>query len=329
MSFVKMIARSWPSIIVAIISVAALEISSLFSPLLVALIIGVLVTNTGLSRSKHIRSSVPGAKFLLRLGIVFLGSALTWEALSALGWGGLVVAFATVVSVFVVTCLVGDLLKLEKGLVTLIATAFAICGAAAVAAVESSIQRRDRDVALALAMVTVFGTIMIGVVPLVGSSLGLDPFQVGVWAGASIHEVAQVVAAASLVGSSAALTAATTVKLVRVGLLVLAVTAARWRHRSERADSEVSRAGLKTFVPWFLVGFMVVAVIGIAGGIPENVRLLMGELSTLLLAAGMFGLGLAVRLADLFPLPLRVITLSTLSTVTAAVVPLVLVVAIW
>lgn len=329
MNSVKIVARSWPSVVVAIIAVSALQISPLFSPLLVALIIGIIVTNTGLSKSRHIRASVPGAKFLLRLGIVFLGSALTWEALSSLGVGGLAVALVTVVCVFVATCLVGDLLKLDKGLVTLIATAFSICGAAAVAAVEGSIRRRDRDVALSLAMVTVFGTIMIVVVPLVGSGLGLSAFQIGVWAGASIHEVAQVVAAASLVGSSAALTAATTVKLVRVGLLVVAVSAAQWRHRSEKVNGDTSRAGLRTFVPWFLIGFMLVAVVGIAGGIPESTRVLMGELSTLLLAAGMFGLGLAVRLADLFPLPLRVITLSTVSTITAAVVPLVLVVSFW
>lgn len=324
-----MLARSWPALVVSIISLAALELSPLLSPLLVSLVIGVVVANTRLGTTGIIRSSVPGAKTLLRLGIVFLGSALTWEALSGLGIGGLSVALITVVSVFLVTCFVGDFLKLERGLVTLIATAFSICGAAAVAAVESSIQRRDRDVALALAMVTIFGTMMIGIVPAAGSALGLTPFQIGVWAGASIHEVAQVVAAASLMGGTTALAAATTVKLVRVSLLALAVGAARWRHRGDNIIKVGAKPGIKTFLPWFLVGFVVVSGLSIGGIIPEPIRPIVDILSTILLAAGMFGLGLAVRVKDLFPLPLRVLTLSSVSTVTAAVVPLTLVMGFW
>lgn len=321
--------RAWPALLAAAFSMLWINIAPLLSPLLIALALGVIVTNTRLGDIKAVRMSPPGAKTLLRLGIVLLGTRLTWDALSSLGVSGLLIALSTVVLVFLLTCWMGNVLRLERGIVTLVATAFSVCGAAAIAAVESSIRRRDRDVAIALAMVTIFGTVMIAVIPSVGAAIGLSPLEIGIWAGASIHEVAQVVAAASLAGGTTVVTAATTVKLIRVALLVLVVGAARWRHRDERSGSVDAKVRFSTFLPWFLVGFMGLAALSIFGVVPDIVRPTIDTMSTLLLSAGMFGLGLAVKFSTLFPVPLRVVTLSAFSTLVAAIIPLLFLVAMW
>ncbi|QFG68297.1 YeiH family protein [Ornithinimicrobium pratense] len=224
---------AWPAVLAALAAVLIGRLVPTVSPLLWAMVLGILVANSPIMADQGRKSVQKAAKTLLRLGIVALGALLSWSALAALGLTGLLVIVVTVVAVFTLTCLIGDRLGLPRGLVTLTAAGFSICGAAAIAAVEGSIRRRDQDVALALAMVTIFGTVMTFTVPFLGTVLDLGPEEVGIWVGASIHEVAQVVVAASLVGGAAgvALTAATTVKLGRVALLVLAYLGALRRER--------------------------------------------------------------------------------------------------
>lgn len=335
---IRHLAHAWPALVAALVAVLIGRFVPTVSPLLWAMVLGIAVANSPLMPDQGLKGPQKAAKTLLRLGIVALGALLSWSALAALGVTGLLVIVVTVVAVFTLTCLIGDRLGLPRGLVTLTAAGFSICGAAAIAAVEGSIRRRDEDVALALAMVTIFGTVMTFVVPFLGGALGLGPEDVGIWIGASIHEVAQVVVAASLVGGATgvALTAATTVKLGRVALLVLAYLGALRREggRPERGLPEGrsgnnrrrARSGvrLRDFVPWFLVGFVLMAVARSVGLMPEAVLDPITSLGTFLLAAGMFGLGLDIRVSKLFPLPLAVVGLSAASTGIALVVPLAL-----
>lgn len=322
--------RSWPAAVIAVLSVLLGLVAPLISPLIIALIVGAVIANSPLARLSTVTQSTAGAKNLLRLGVVLLGTRLSLESVAALGISGLVVIVATVVGVFTLTSWIGDRLGLDHGLVTLIATGFSICGAAAIAAVESGIRRRDEDVGIALAMVTIFGSVMILVIPAAGTALGLPSEQVGIWAGASIHEVAQVVAAASIVGT-AAVTAATTIKLGRVALLAVTVGAARWREsRAEvPADADPTTQARIPLLPWFLIGFILAAAARSAGLIPDAALPVFDNATTLLLAAGMFGLGLGIRIGNFFPMPWRVVILSAVSTAIAALIPLLLIISLW
>lgn len=313
---------AWPAVLGAAAAVAITTVIPSVSPLLWALAIGAVLANTPWGRSGTLHGSQPGAKTLLRIGIVLFGSTLSLGSIASLGPTGLLAIVLTVVVVLGSTFWLGDRLGMERGLVTLIAAGFAVCGAAAVATVEHGIRRKDEDVALALALVTVFGTVMIPLIPLLARLLGLSPAETGVWAGASIHEVAQVVAAASLVGGAAVMSAAVTVKLGRVALLVLAHLASRWRHRDEAAPGAARTGGLGTYVPWFLVGFVLMAVLRSLGLLPEP---LLGPLrwaGIAALAAGMFGLGLGIVARDLLPLRWRPVLLATFATGVATLVPL-------
>jgi len=234
----------------------------------------------------------------------------------ALGPRALVIIAASVTITFVATVLIGDRLGLDRGLVTMIAVGFSICGAAAIAAVEGGIRRKNEDVAVAIAMVTLFGTAMIVLLPSASGLLGLSSTQLGVWAGASIHEVAQVVAAATTAGA-AAVAIAMTVKLGRVSLLAAAYVAARRRDGGQPVD------GAKPpVVPWFVVGFIISAGLATLRILPEPVVHIADLATTILLASAMFGLGLGMHLKTLFPVPLRVLGLSAASTAAAATVSL-------
>lgn len=314
--------RALLALAVAGVAVAVGTAAPLLGPLLVALVIGVVAANTP-ATSRYVVGTAPRLdRFLLRSGIVLLGLKVAVTDVLALGAAGIAVVLATVVTTYTATQLIGRALGLERGLVTLVAAGFSICGAAAVAAVESSIRAKPKDVALAVALVTVFGTAMIGAVPALGHLVGLTDEQTAVWAGASIHEVAQVIAAASLIGAggTTVLATATTVKLARVALLApVQVVAAR---TCRSADS--ARSG--PVVPLFLVGFLAAVALRSTGVLPQGVLDVAAELTTLLLGAAMFGLGTGIVARHLWPVPVRALLLASASTLVAGGVALALVV---
>jgi uncharacterized integral membrane protein (TIGR00698 family) len=123
----------------------------------------------------------------------------------------------------------------------------AICGASAVVAADTVVQAEKRDSALALGIITLLGTIGIAFYPLLARALHMTDFVYGVWDGASLHEMAQVVAAGFGVSEEAA-RVATVVKLVRIALLAPVVFYLAWRLRHQHREAGAARVSP---VPWF------------------------------------------------------------------------------
>lgn len=300
----------FPVVAAAALATAVNVAFPLASPLLVALVIGVVVTNTRLADLSLMHGQDRVTKLLLRWGVVLLGLKLPLDAVIGIGAGGGAVVVATVLVTYYGTLAVGRRLGLEPRFVTLLAAGFSICGAAAIAAVSDTVRARQRDVGLAVALVTVFGSLMIALIPWAGHVLGFDDGQTAVWAGASIHEVAQVVAAGSVLGGGAVVLA-TTVKLGRVAMLApMSILVAR--------RSEAARDASTPLLPWFVVGFMIAVVVRSVGVLPDSAVAFSGIVTNVLLAAGMFGLGLGIRGRELWPVPVRALLLATLSTAVAA-----------
>ncbi len=298
---------------VATIATAVSVVAPLLSPLLVCLVVGAVVANSPARRRVPMAASAEAAKFLLRLGIVGLGLRLSVAEVAEVGLLGVGVVVVTVAFTFRTTQYVGRRMGLEHDLVDLVAAGFSICGAAAVAAVQDSVGARRSNAALAVALVTLFGTLMMVVLPVAGDLLGLSGEQTSLWVGASIHEVAQVVAATALVGSGS-LAVAMSVKLGRV-LMLVPVHHAVMRG-SVHTDSR--RAG----VPWFLWGFLAAVAVRSTGLVPE-VGLVAGQwASTLVLGAGMYGLGLGLAARELWPVPARALALAAYATAVVTLVPL-------
>lgn len=312
-----LILRLTPSLAAAAIALGISSVLPMLGPLLLALLIGASVAN-----SQAVVERLPGGqasvtKTLLRLGIVLIGLRLPLDDILGVGIAGFVIVTVTVLVTYAATTALGSRLELDPRLVTLLAAGFSICGAAAIAAIDDAVKAREKDVALAVAMVTLFGSAMIALVPWVSGLAGLSTEQAGVWAGASIHEVAQVVAAASIVGGGA-LALATTIKLGRVMLLAPVYS---WTARGARRDDGARISPL----PWFVVAFMVAVGLRSTGILPEQVLTVTGHAATALLAAGMFGLGLGFRFKDLWPVPWAAFGLATVSTAVAGGVSLALV----
>ncbi len=298
--------------VAAVVAVGVGTVVPLASPLLVALVLGILVINVGGAERTSSWHDARLTRTVLRAGIVLLGLRLSLADLGEVGLRGAVVAAVAVAVTFTATWLVGRRMGLEPGLVLLIAAGFSVCGAAAIAAVESGVRRRSADVVIAIALVTVFGTAMIPLLPLASGLLGLDDVQAGVWAGASIHEVAQVVASAALLGPSA-LAAATTVKLARVALLGAVFVAARRLGGGD--DAETVGAPV---VPWFVWGFLAAVAVRSTGLVPSVVISGADKVAVLALGAAMFGLGMTVTIAALRRVERRALVLATYATGVAA-----------
>lgn len=271
------------------------------SALTIAVILGVIVGNTAKPLRIRTNPLAPGLKFaakkLLRVGIVLLGFRLALSDIAALGWRGLTLVIVIVLLTFFGTQLVGRLLGLNAGVSLLVATGFSICGVSAIAAVDGVTKNRDEDVAAAIALVTMCGTLAIAVLPLLQHPLGLSEAEFGMWAGASVHDVAQVVATASVAGSSA-LAIAIVVKLTRVVMLAPLVAGValveRRRTRTTTADKRPA------IVPLFVLAFLGAVAVRSTGVLPaafiDGAKLA----ETLMLAAALFGLGFAVHLPTLF-----------------------------
>src|SRR5699024_4950677 len=281
------------------------------SALLIAIILGALWRNIALVPTTLSHGVTFSAKKLLRTGIVLLGFQLSLSSILDLGFEVLLVVVISVGATFFATLWLGHLLGISLAQRMLIAAGFSICGAAAVAAAEGTIKSKDEEVATAIALVVLFGTLMIPLVPFLGGLLGLPEEITGMWIGASTHEVAQVVAAGGTIGSGA-LAVAVTVKLARVLTLAPMMAGLALFTRGKRAETDAKKPPI---VPLFVLGFIATMLLRTADFLPETVLSGLQLLQTLLLAAAMFALGLGVHLPSLFRVGTKPVLLGLLSTI--------------
>ncbi|GAB2671011.1 hypothetical protein GCM10027271_34280 [Saccharopolyspora gloriosae] len=251
------------------------------------------------------------SRVVLRAGVVLLGLQLAVGQVLELGAATVGVVVAAVVVTFAGTVLLGRALGVSRGLSLLVATGFSICGASAIAAVEGVVDREDEEVATGVALVTVFGSLSMVLLPLLGGMWGVGPELLGRVAGGSVHEVAQVVAAASPAGA-AAVSVAVVVKLGRVVLLAPLVAGIGLLRRRRGGGGEGRRVPL---LPLFVVGFLAAMAVRSTGLVPGSVLEVAREATTVLLAAALFALGTSVRVRGLVRTGPRALLLGVGSTV--------------
>lgn len=279
------------------------------SPLVVAMAIGIGVRN--------LRGAVPGTapgiafalRRILRAAIVLLGFQITLGQVAGIGPAVLAAIAATLVSSFLFTTAMARVLGVERKLGQLIAAGTSICGASAVIACNTATRGSDEDVAYAVATVAVFGTIAMVAMPLLAAPLGLAPHTYGLWVGASVHEVAQVVAAAFAEGEVAG-QAGTVAKLARVMLLapmVLALGALAARRAGGAGEG-------KAPLPWFAFGFLAVAGLNSAVALPAEATQAIVTLTSLMLTLALAAMGLETDIRRLCRKGLRPLVLAALGT---------------
>ncbi|WP_327091334.1 putative sulfate exporter family transporter [Nonomuraea sp. NBC_01738] len=289
-----------PGILVASIAVAFALVVSRFvpavSPAIIAVTAGATLANLGWLSDRLRPGLTFVSKKVLRAAIVLLGLQIAVPQVLSLGRQTLLIVVVATGVTFAVTPLIGRRLGLPEGASLLIATGVSICGAAAIAAMNETGGSDDDDVAGALSVVTLYGTAAIVIIPLLASWLGLSGQQLGVWTGASVHEVAQVAAIGAASGA-AVLTVAVTVKLARVVLLAPLVAITSFRKRSGRPITATAKR--PPILPLFVVGFLVMVAVRSLGLVPEAVTGAVPIVTNLLLAAALFGLGTGIDVRKL------------------------------
>jgi uncharacterized integral membrane protein (TIGR00698 family) len=287
----------------------------------VAVVLGIAAVNLPGSSALCQGPWRPGLNFagkhLMRVGIVFLGLKLSLGDIVDLGWLSVGLVVAVVLLSFAGTYALGKLFRLDGDTPLLIATGFSICGASAIGAMAAVKGTRHEDTVLPVALVTLCGTLAIGILPLLMTPLGLSALQFGQWVGAGVHDVGQVVATAQTAGA-VALSAAVVVKLTRVVLLapIVGVAGALERKRHARTQKFTSGATSTKFppvVPLFVIGFLVLAALRTTGWLPEGVIEGGALMQDIALGAALFGLGSSVRVRELLETGLRATVMALCS----------------
>ncbi|MFL6676392.1 MAG: YeiH family protein [Massilia sp.] len=297
----------------AIVAAAAMWAASLpaivhwgISPLTLAIVLGILLGNTFFSRVAP--ACAVGVDFsktrLLRIGIVLYGFRITFQQIGDIGWSGVLIDMLVIAATFTLAVQLGTrVFKLDRQTSMLIGAGSSICGAAAVMATEPVVQGQAHKVSVAVATVVIFGTLAMFVYPLLYPYLNLSEHAYGLYAGSTIHEVAQVVVAGRSVSEHAA-SAAVIEKMLRVMMLAPFLVILSSRIGGEESAVQ---GGRRIAIPWFAVFFIGASGLNSLHLLPAAVVEAIVQLDTVLLAMAMAALGVrthigAIRQAGLKPI---------------------------
>ncbi len=257
--------------------------------LVIAIVLGVQVRSLWDPPKSFAKGINFSAKMLLEIAIVLLGASLSASVVVAAGWGLLVGIAGTVAVAILASYAIGRLFGLSPKLATLVACGNSICGNSAIAAAAPIIGADGNDVAASISFTAVLGVIVVLSLPLLGPLVGFSGLQYGVFAGMTVYAVPQVLAATAPVGA-VSVQIGTLVKLVRV-LMLGPVLFGLGLVYGRASGGKVT---FKQLVPWFIIGFLGMALLRSLGVFPDVLVKQMAWLAGLLTIVSMAALGLNV-----------------------------------
>lgn len=309
----------------AAFGVAELEVRTFGQPVIEALVVAILLGMAVRSTTTLPTAAAPGvdfaAKEVLEVAIVLLGASVDLPLLVRAGPALALGIVALVVLGLAISYGIGRAMGLPHPLAVLVAAGNAICGNSAIAAVAPVIGADREHVASAIAFTAILGVLVVVGLPHLMGPLGFSEYQYGVLAGLTVYAVPQVLAAAFPVGTLAG-QVGTLVKLVRVLMLGPVVLFFTLTHRTPTPHADARTMGeraergaltLAGALPWFIVGFLVLAALRSTGAIPTELGAQLKQLSGWLTILAMAALGLGVDLRALRRVGASVVTTVTLS----------------
>ncbi|MBO9547907.1 putative sulfate exporter family transporter [Pseudomonas sp.] len=254
------------------------------------------------------------ARTVLRLGVALLGMRITLEQMAGLGWKAVALVVILVVVTISVSMVAAKALGFQRLFGMLTGGATAICGASAALALAAALPshpQKERATLFTVIGVSALSTLAMILYPMIANALGLSPQTAGVFLGATIHDVAQVVGAGYSMSTETGDTA-TVVKLMRVAMLVPVIVVAAMIGRRQGIDSSGKRPPL---LPWFAVGFLLLACVNSTGWVPLVVQGSINELSRWCLVVSIAALGMKTQLKELAAVGIKPILLMVGETV--------------
>ena len=283
---------------------------SLLNPLLTAVLIGIVARNT-IGIPSHCQPGIAfSMKRILRLAVILLGLKLSLSQILEVGFSGLMIVSVSSISTFYLTCWLGEKLKINHRLTHLIAAGTSICGASAVVATNAVVESSEEDVTYAIALITSLGTLAMLSYPLLADLLQLSSSTFGIWCGASIHEVAQVVAA-GFQKSTASGEIATITKLSRV-LLIIPIIAVLSYQKTDHRLANIHPDKTIPF-PWFVLFFGIVIIFNSIDVFPAWAKTFLLIINQFLLCLSMAAMGLMTRLTSLSRIGIKPLYLASIS----------------
>ena len=265
------------------------------------------------------------SKKILKLAIILLGASLSIGTIMSVGKMTFFVMIFTFAMCFGGGYLVRKLFGLNWKLSNLISAGTGICGGSAIAAIAPVIDADDKDIAFAMSSTFLFDMVMVALYPLMGQALGMSDIAYGIWAGTSVNDTASVVAS-GYAFSEIAGDFATMVKLTRTiaiipTVLVFAYIGTRIKQKELKQANEGKKVNLLKIIPWFICGFLLLAILNSVGCIPVAVSGIMKSASKFLMVTALAAIGLGTSITDFKKAGLRPmfygITIDTLVTLTA------------
>ncbi|MFM7461038.1 MAG: YeiH family protein [Burkholderiales bacterium] len=301
-----------------VIAIAALFLAEHYgaSSMLFALLLGMALNFLG-----HEGRTVVGVQWsastLLRIGIALLGLRITVTEISQLGWPVTAMVIVAVILTICFGAFVSQFTTGARDFGVLTGGAVAICGASAALAISAVLPRHahtDRDTTFTVIGVTALSTIAMVIYPLISHALGFSERHAGIFLGATIHDVAQVIGAGFSVSPDAGETA-TVVKLLRVAMLLPVILVFSIMLRRSRDQDAATRAGKRPpLLPWFAVAFGGLVLINSLIVIPKGVSNLFSEVSRFLLVTAIAAIGMKTQLKELTVLGWRPVVLIVSET---------------
>ena len=268
------------------------------------------------------------SKKILKTAIVLLGASLSVSTIMSVGKMTFLVMIFTFAMCFGGGFFVRKLFGLNWKLGNLISAGTGICGGSAVAAIAPVIDADDKDVAFALSSTFLFDMVMVALYPIMGRALGMSDIAYGIWAGTSVNDTASVVAS-GYAFSEVAGDFATMVKLTRTiaiipTVLVFAYIGTRVKQKELQTANNCKKVNIFKIVPWFIGGFLVLAIVNSVGLIPLKVSAVIKTVSKFLMVTALASIGLGTSISDFKKAGLSPmfygVTIDTLVTLTALAV---------
>ncbi|MEI8633656.1 YeiH family protein [Vibrio sp. PP-XX7] len=282
------------------------------SSLVICIVLGMIIGN-------FFHQQIPsgcqvGIKFsqqkLLRLGVVLYGFFITFQQIADVGVVGLVTDVIIITTTFVGGTWIGmKLLGMDRETAMLTAVGSSICGAAAILGAEPVVKSKSHQTAVAVATVVIFGTLAMFLYPIMFRLFHITAETMGIYTGATIHEVAQVVAAGNAMGQDIGSTSVI-VKLTRV--MMLAPFLIILGFYLSKSDNTGNHEKAKITIPWFAVFFVVVAGINSLDIIPHEGVHLLTKSSVFLLSMAMGALGIDTNIAKIRGVGLKPVLLAAI-----------------
>ena len=268
------------------------------------------------------------SKKILKLAIILLGASLSIATIMTVGKMTFLVIIFTFAMCFGGGYFVRKLFGLNWKLGNLISAGTGICGGSAVAAIAPVIDADDTDVAFAMSSTVLFDMVMVALYPIMGRLLGMSDIAYGIWAGTSVNDTASVVASgyafSELAGDFATMVKLTRTLAIIPTVLVFAYVGTRIKQKELQASGDGKKVKLVKIIPWFIGGFLMLAIFNSVGWIPKVAATAIKGTSKFLMVTALAAIGLGTSITDFKKAGLRPmfygVTIDTLVTLTALVV---------